>query len=98
MHARSFGLGGLAAVVLLLAGLTPAPAQDTVYGSAAAEIIQQAEGTTVQQGDQARVTSARVIMALPNMDRANEHPGHGEIAEQRRASGPPTLWINRYSE
>jgi hypothetical protein len=34
----------------------------------AAEIIQQAEGTLVQQGDHARVTSARVILALPNVD------------------------------
>jgi hypothetical protein len=34
----------------------------------AAEIIQQVEGTTVQQGDQVRVTSARVILALPNVD------------------------------
>ena len=33
-----------------------------------AEIIQQAEGTTVLQGDQVRVTSARVILALPNVD------------------------------
>jgi len=33
-----------------------------------AETIQQAEGTTVQQGDQVRVTSARVILALPNVD------------------------------
>jgi hypothetical protein len=34
----------------------------------AAEIIQQAEGTLVQQGDHVRVTSARVILALPNVD------------------------------
>jgi len=34
----------------------------------AAEIIQQAEGTMVQQGDHVRVTSARVILALPNVD------------------------------
>jgi hypothetical protein len=34
----------------------------------AAEIIQQTEGTMVQQGDQVRVTSARVILALPNVD------------------------------
>jgi hypothetical protein len=34
----------------------------------AAEIIQQVEGTMVQQGDQVRVTSARVILALPNVD------------------------------
>jgi hypothetical protein len=34
----------------------------------AAEIIQQAEGTMVQQGDRVRVTSARVILALPNVD------------------------------
>jgi TolB-like protein len=33
-----------------------------------AEVIQQAEGTIVQQGDQVRVTSARVIIALPNVD------------------------------
>lgn len=32
------------------------------------EMIQQAEGTTVQQGDHVRVTSARVILALPNVD------------------------------
>jgi hypothetical protein len=34
----------------------------------AAEIIQQAEGTLIQQGDHVRVTSARVILALPNVD------------------------------
>lgn len=34
----------------------------------AAEVIQQAEGTLVQQGDHVRVTSARVILALPNVD------------------------------
>jgi len=34
----------------------------------AAEIIQQTEGTMVQQGDHVRVTSARVILALPNVD------------------------------
>ncbi len=34
----------------------------------AAEIIQQAEGTMAQQGDHVRVTSARVILALPNVD------------------------------
>ncbi|HWU40665.1 MAG TPA: hypothetical protein VN203_23710, partial [Candidatus Acidoferrum sp.] len=34
----------------------------------AAEIIQQAEGTMVLQGDRVRVTSARVILALPNVD------------------------------
>ncbi len=34
----------------------------------AAEIIHQAEGTMVQQGDQVRITSARVILALPNVD------------------------------
>jgi len=34
----------------------------------AAEVIQQSEGTSVQQGDQVRVTSARVILALPNAD------------------------------
>jgi TolB-like protein len=33
-----------------------------------AEIIQQAEGTMVQQADKVRVTSARVIVALPNVD------------------------------
>jgi Flagellar assembly protein T, C-terminal domain len=33
-----------------------------------AEIIQQTEGTMVQQGDKVRVTSARVIVALPNVD------------------------------
>jgi hypothetical protein len=33
-----------------------------------AEIIQQTEGTVVQQGDRVRVTSARVILALPNVD------------------------------
>jgi hypothetical protein len=33
-----------------------------------AEVIQQTEGTMVQQGDKARVTSARVIVALPNVD------------------------------
>jgi len=33
-----------------------------------AEIIQQTEGTVVQQGDKVRVTSARVIVALPNVD------------------------------
>ena len=40
----------------------------------AAEIIQQAEGTMVQQGDHVRVTSARVILALPNVD-VNEVTG-----------------------
>jgi hypothetical protein len=35
---------------------------------AAAEIIQQAEGTIVQQGDHVRVTSARILVALPNVD------------------------------
>ncbi|OGC00396.1 MAG: hypothetical protein A3G35_02615 [candidate division NC10 bacterium RIFCSPLOWO2_12_FULL_66_18] len=34
----------------------------------AAEVIQQTEGTVVQQGDRVRVTSARVILALPNVD------------------------------
>ena len=34
----------------------------------AAEVIQQTEGTLVQQGDHVRVTSARVILALPNVD------------------------------
>jgi hypothetical protein len=34
----------------------------------AAEIIHQADGTMVQQGDHVRVTSARVILALPNVD------------------------------
>jgi TolB-like protein len=33
-----------------------------------AEIIQQATGTMVQQGDKVRVTAARVIVALPNVD------------------------------
>jgi len=33
-----------------------------------AEVIQQAEGTIVQQGDQVRVTAARVVLALPNVD------------------------------
>lgn len=33
-----------------------------------AEVIQQTEGTMVQQGDHVRVTSARVILALPNVD------------------------------
>jgi hypothetical protein len=33
-----------------------------------AEVIQQAEGTMVQQGDKARVTTARIIVALPNVD------------------------------
>ncbi len=33
-----------------------------------AEVIQQAEGTAVQQGDHVRVTTARVILALPNVD------------------------------
>ncbi len=37
----------------------------------AAEIIQQTEGTVVQQGDRVRVTSARVILALPNVDVAD---------------------------
>jgi endonuclease YncB( thermonuclease family) len=36
-----------------------------------AEIIQQTEGTLVQQGDKVRVTSARVIVALPNVDVAD---------------------------
>ncbi len=34
----------------------------------AAEVIQQTEGTLVQQGDHVRVTLARVILALPNVD------------------------------
>ncbi|RPI07546.1 MAG: hypothetical protein EHM71_10335, partial [Zetaproteobacteria bacterium] len=34
----------------------------------AAETILQAEGTMVQQGDKVRVTSARIILALPNVD------------------------------
>jgi hypothetical protein len=34
----------------------------------AAETIQHAEGTMVQQGDKVRVTSARIILALPNVD------------------------------
>jgi hypothetical protein len=33
-----------------------------------AEVIQHAEGTMVQHGDRVRVTSARVILALPNVD------------------------------
>ena len=33
-----------------------------------AEVIQQSEGTMVQQGDHVRVTAARVILALPNVD------------------------------
>jgi len=33
-----------------------------------AEIVQQAAGTMVQQGDKVRVTSARIIVALPNVD------------------------------
>jgi hypothetical protein len=33
-----------------------------------AEVIQQAEGTMVQQGDRVRVTSARIVLALPNVD------------------------------
>ena len=37
-------------------------------GFSAAEVIQQAEGTLIQQGDQVRVTSARVVLALPNVD------------------------------
>jgi hypothetical protein len=37
-------------------------------GFSAAEIIQQAEGTMVQQGDLVRVPSARAILALPNVD------------------------------
>ncbi len=37
-------------------------------GFSAAEVIQQAEGTMIQQGDQVRVTSARVVLALPNVD------------------------------
>jgi hypothetical protein len=36
-----------------------------------AEVIQQAEGTLVQQGDLVRVPSARVILALPNVDVAD---------------------------
>jgi hypothetical protein len=34
----------------------------------AAEVIRQAEGTLVQQGDRVRVTSGRIILALPNVD------------------------------
>ncbi|MFB3819840.1 MAG: FG-GAP-like repeat-containing protein, partial [Candidatus Methylomirabilales bacterium] len=37
-------------------------------GFSVAEVIQQTEGTMVQQGDLVRVTSARVILALPNVD------------------------------
>lgn len=33
-----------------------------------AEVVQQAAGTMVQQGDRVRVTSARIIVALPNVD------------------------------
>lgn len=33
-----------------------------------AEVIQVSEGTMVQQGDHARVSSARVILALPNVE------------------------------
>lgn len=84
MHARSYGLGGQAAVFLLLAGLTPAPAQDAVYGSAAAEIIWQTEGTMLRQSDQVRVTSARVILALPNVD-------VGDRAGADTRSGPRDL-------
>jgi len=40
-------------------------------GFAVAEVIQQREGTMVQQGDLVRVTSARVILALPNVDAAD---------------------------
>lgn len=36
-----------------------------------AEVIQQAEGTMVQQGDSVRVTSARIVLALPNVDVAD---------------------------
>ena len=35
---------------------------------AVAEVIQQAEGTLVQQGDKVRVTAARIVLALPNVD------------------------------
>lgn len=38
---------------------------------AVAEAIQQAEGTIVQQGDKVRVTSARIVVALPNVDVAD---------------------------
>jgi hypothetical protein len=34
----------------------------------AAEVIQQTEGTLVQQGDHVRVTTARILLALPNVD------------------------------
>jgi hypothetical protein len=37
-------------------------------GFSVAEVIQQAEGTLIQQGDQVRLTSARVVLALPNVD------------------------------
>lgn len=40
-------------------------------GFSVAEVIQQTEGTMVQQGDLARMTSARVILALPNVDVAD---------------------------
>lgn len=33
-----------------------------------AEVMQQAEGTIIQQGDRVRVTSARIVVALPNVD------------------------------
>jgi len=33
-----------------------------------AEVIQQSEGTMVQQGDNVRMTSARIVLALPNVD------------------------------
>jgi hypothetical protein len=33
-----------------------------------AEVIQQSEGTMVQQGDSVRMTSARIVLALPNVD------------------------------
>jgi hypothetical protein len=36
-----------------------------------AEIIQQTEGTLVQQGDSVRVTAARIVLALPNVDVAD---------------------------
>jgi hypothetical protein len=40
-------------------------------GFSVAEAIQQAEGTLVQQGDKVRVTSARIVVALPNVDVAD---------------------------
>jgi len=46
MQARRIGrdFGGLAAVVLLLAGIGSAAAQDAAYGTAAAEIAEKISG------------------------------------------------------